>query len=403
MSELIINDKNIWNDWQKAYNECLQKTKRICGLEPKFDGNKCVSALCVINHAMQDIRTYFNSKEKSISNLCFLIRNIDVSITSIIDLNNILLNVGKNKADKAIEKSFRNSECIKNFRTLRSLILAHPVDTNYVNNEGNIETVYLEDVLYGNLIVFEFLIKEKSDYVLKLCIPNEKDPYFKPLNLNETIIPAIKEIINGILQLSDNITKFISQAEEELIRIPLKIKMNTINGYITSLNKELLIRYPEYVWNSEYEQNDSIVLDCINYFNAHFSHDTQNKYNIFLDYIKKELKRIENDLQNMKYDEESQDYFSLCYNSKFASNESYAIEKVVSYLKNSKQKSFTLDEVSKNTTSNTLWGIQQFKKLIPYINEYIPVDVSVSNDELYREFVAANYLSNLNEIKGENE
>ena len=132
--------------WRERHNECAEKVHRICELNQSKDSVKCNSALCVMNHAMQDIRAYFKRNVRSSAELCFLIRNIDVIITGILDINNILLGIGLNKPEKAIERCFTDKAIICKFRTLRSLILAHPVDTHYVNDRGESETVYLDDI-----------------------------------------------------------------------------------------------------------------------------------------------------------------------------------------------------------------------------------------------------------------
>ena len=67
----------------------------------------------------------------------------------------------------------------------------------------------------------------------------------------------------------------------------------------------------------------------------------------------------------------------------------------MAYLDESDATSFTEEDILNTTPSNALWGVQQFKKLIPYIEQYIPVDTTVSDRELYCEYIAAEYLSNI--------
>ena len=69
------------------------------------------------------------------------------------------------------------------------------------------------------------------------------------------------------------------------------------------------------------------------------------------------------------------------------------------YLIDSNEKSYTEEFIDNDTKSNALWGIRCFRLLIPYISEYIPVDVSVTDKELYCQYVAAQYLSNINTTK----
>lgn len=390
-----------YDKWVKKHNECVKSINRICELDSKYDSNKCSSASCVICHAMQDINTYFKNECRSIAELCFLIRNIDVIITCILDLNNILLGIGLRKQDHALNICFQQPNIVHNFRTLRSLILAHPVDTNFINEVGKQEIVYLEDILPKSRATF-LLKLEEFDYVMKFCSPNSKIPHYKELKINRDIIPVIEEIINGISLLTVNVDKLIKKYQKKLSSTPLNICNNTIQDYIITLDKELQKRYPNNVEDIEYEngikEHHSIVYDCLVYVNVSFSKNIQKEYEKFLEYIKDELKRIELDIQNMTYDIYEDSYFTLCYNQDFASEENYAKEKMA-YLKRSDESSFVQDEIPNSIESNSLWGVEQFKKLIPYIEQYFPVDTSVSDKGLYCQYVAAEYLSNIS--KGE--
>ena len=152
--------------WRERHNDCAKKVNRICELNQSKDFVKCNSTLCVMNHAMQDVQGFFERNVRSSAELCFLIRNIDVIITGILDINHILLGIGLNKIEKAIERCFTDKDIICKFRTLRSLILAHPVDTHYVNDKGESETIYLEDVTPFNSSIDSFLVKEKTLFQL---------------------------------------------------------------------------------------------------------------------------------------------------------------------------------------------------------------------------------------------
>lgn len=385
--------------WSRHHSDCVDKVKRLCDLDKTKDAMinsvKCNSILCVICNAMQDICGYFQNNTKSAAELCFLIRNIDVIITGILDINHILFGIGLNKQAKAIERCFTDNKIIGDFRTLRSLILAHPVDTQYINDRGEPVTVYLEDIRPFNSAYDGFLIKKKCDYVKRMCRPESHSSYFEPLTIDNDIVPAINIIIDSVRLLNDNIDKQILLAESNLSIIPLEIDRDSIEKYILSLDKELEKRYPSAVENAEYENGGnyhySIVNECLMYFDAHFSKETQKKYSLFLEYIESELKRIEIDLQAMTFDEDK--YFRLLHNPDFAPSLTYEKEKM-EYLRNSNDSSYTDQFIDNNTPSNELWGIRCFRILEPYISEYIPVDISVSDKELYCQYAAAQYLSN---------
>lgn len=381
--------------WRERHNECAEKVHRICELNQSKDSVKCDSALCVMNHAMQDIQAYFEKNVCSLVELCFLIRNIDVIITGILDINKILLGSSR-KSEKAIERCFTDKAIICKFRTLRSLILAHPVDTHYVNDRGESEIVYLKGISPFNPIIDGFLVEEKCDYVKTLCNPESNKSYFEPLSIEKDIVPVINTIIDSIELLTNNIEQQTKLLETELFQNALNLNESTIQNYIISLDRELEKRYPSAVENVTYTNGNtshySIIYQCLMYFNAHFVKETQEKYDVFLEYVKSELHKIETDLQQMKFNEDS--YFALLYNPHFATGYSYAKQKM-KYLLHSDEKSFTEEYIGDDTPSDALYGIKCFRLLMPYINELIPVDVSVSDKELYCQYVAAEYLSNI--------
>lgn len=380
--------------WKKRQKICVETVRRFYELDNKKNSVKCNSILCVMNNAMQDIQSYFDNHKKSAAELCFLIRNIDVVITGILDINNLLLGIGLNKQEKAIEKCFTNKEIICGFRTLRSQILAHPVDTHYINDRGKLEIVYMENFRPFNPTYDGFLVKTQCDYVKRMCNPESDTSYFEPLFLEKDIVPAINVVIESLKFLSDNIELQINLKEDNLLNTPLSLVKGNIGDYIISLDRELEKRYPSTVENIEYKDGKnwhcSIVYQCLTFFNARFVSQTQVQYDKFLDYLKCELQKIEDDLQQMKFNEDK--YFTLLYSDSLAPEFSYECSKMI-YLLESDETSYTEKSISNDTSSNALWGIRCFRILLPYISKYIPVDLSVSDKALYCQYVAANYLS----------
>ena len=396
-------DRNMSIDydiWRKNHTACVMTVQRFCDLDKRSDAKgrsiKCNSALCVMKNAMQDIQGYFRQNERSSAELCFLIRNIDVIVTGILDISNLLLGIGLNKQEKAIERCFTNKGIICSFRTLRSMVLAHPVDTHYINDKGELETVYLEDILPFNPSIDGLIIKNKCDYVKRMCRPETNESFFEPLIIDTDIVPTINTIVDSIELLTQEIKKQIAIAETDLTKEKMVLVKETIQDYIISLDKELEKRYPSAVETIKYDNGSvgrySIVYECLMYYNANYSKSTMEKYQLFLRYVESELHRIENDLQNMEFDEDK--YFTRFNNSNFAAPYFYEQQKM-EYLRSSDESSYTENYIGNDTLSNELWGIRCFRILIPFIEEHIPVDVSVSDKELYCLYIAAKYLSNV--------
>lgn len=386
--------------WCEKHTACINSVQRLCELNNRKDAAtssvKCNSVLCVMNHAMQDIHSYFQRNIQSSAELCFLIRNIDVIITSILDINHLLFGIGLNKPEKAIERCFTDKETICKFRTLRSMVLAHPVDTFFTNEKGESETVYLEDIRPFNPRFDGFFVRQECDYVKRMCKPESNSSYFEPLSVANDILPVICTVIDSIELLTKNSDQQVLSVESDLSQRNLVLDKSSIQSYIVSLDAELVKRYPSAVTNTLYSDGQtkhySVIYECLQYFNTHFAKETQTRYDVFLDYIRSELHKIESDLQLMRFNEDC--YFTLLYNPEFATNLTYEQSKM-EYLSASDAKSYTEAPIDSNISSDALWGIRCFRLLMPYIEEYIPVDKSVSDKELYCQYVAAEYLSNI--------
>ena len=120
---------------------------------------------------------------------------------------------------------------------------------------------------------------------------------------------VINVIYDSIKQLTNNVEQKIVLYETKLSQTALCLDKSSIQNYIISLDTELEKRYPSAVEKGTYDNGEtyrySLIYQCLVYFNAHFAKETQEKYDVFLDYITNELKIIEFDLQQMKYNEDN--------------------------------------------------------------------------------------------------
>ena len=97
--------------WRTNHNICVGKVRRLCELDNSRNYVKCNSTLCVMNNAMQDIQEYFENGKRSSAELCFLIRNIDVVVTGMLDINNLLLGIS-NKVRRELKEDFDSHRCV---------------------------------------------------------------------------------------------------------------------------------------------------------------------------------------------------------------------------------------------------------------------------------------------------
>ena len=113
-----------------------------------------------------------------------------------------------------MKKSFGidDHKTIEDFRTLRSMVLAHPVNTNFINDNGESSIVYLEDVypMKGSNVL-KLFHKEVSDgdYLLQKGDPNSEEcrSFYEPLLMDRDIKPVIEVLYRGfdllMLRLDD--------------------------------------------------------------------------------------------------------------------------------------------------------------------------------------------------------
>lgn len=188
--------------WVACHNKYNKKLTKILDNENNIKNkSKCLSALEVMATSMQDINKYIINKTDSIADFYQLIRNIDVYISSLITIHSILFGTSKHPKDSVIEQIFKNPNIIYEFRDMRSLILAHPIDTRYKNNNKQIE--YLGMIINkNNPVAIQYKSDNDYDFILKKCKPDTELSYFDKLSIDKDIIPVINELYKALINLN---------------------------------------------------------------------------------------------------------------------------------------------------------------------------------------------------------
>ena len=163
---------------------------------------------------MIDIDDYFNRNACSRESLVYLIRNIDFVVGCIIALNE---NLGFAKADPNISKlkqsfDLNDHKIIEDFRTLRSMVVAHPVDTHFKNDNGERSIIYLEDIYPMRNADFFRLFPSydnvsDNDYLLQKGNPNSEEcrSFYEPLLIDRDIKPVIEALYRGLDRLTSRL------------------------------------------------------------------------------------------------------------------------------------------------------------------------------------------------------
>ena len=110
------------NSWKRMYRDCA---KTVSQIRPK-ESIRCNSSLCAVKDSMLSLDKYFGKETGSLAEVRFLVENVYVMITGILELNNSLFEVDLTEIEKAIEKSFTDKDVIRKFRALRDSVSEHP-------------------------------------------------------------------------------------------------------------------------------------------------------------------------------------------------------------------------------------------------------------------------------------
>lgn len=196
-----------FDEWHRLYNELNDLVKKLGYVKfNTLDCNemvKCFSSMCVLRNCKDDIIEYFETNVKSRNNLYALIRNMDCYIDAFEIINNILLGVGLSNQTKCINNCFNNGSCIIEFRDLRSLILAHPLDTN----TKGIPQPFLEDIIVFDICDFS---NDYYDYKLVMCNRDNHNSYKNKLIIKEDIEPIIQEFIDSLNTLVLKLSTYLN-------------------------------------------------------------------------------------------------------------------------------------------------------------------------------------------------
>ena len=72
------------NSWKRMYRDCA---KTVSQIRPK-ESIRCNSSLCAVKDSMLSLDKYFGKETGSLAEVRFLVENVDVMITGILELNN---------------------------------------------------------------------------------------------------------------------------------------------------------------------------------------------------------------------------------------------------------------------------------------------------------------------------
>lgn len=435
------------------YNQYKKNIDRYLELEP-IDQKEKVDAITLnIRYIIEDINEQidrYNSKEIDLGIYYQMMIKVDFMISAIEELYKIFLNY---KKCKILEEIFKEEDLkeINKFRLLRSLTLAHPLETTRYpevgygkeNNKWYIDIHPLSPT--DRLFDTNNSLKD-GDFVLKIKEQGKEYINKEPIYIEKNIFNIAQIVLKYLKNFNELIEKKVSDKIEILKSQKIEINKERLSKEdILKLKSELKKRYPSYieiidkekfnpedfkrkieeflkVGNLEYIQEDQteeseyiqeeycsldnalIVLE-IEFKDSNIN----NLYNEYKESVKKVIIEYAEALQNMSLEEDEEEKLNnaIFPNTEVLKSKNeknlYRCEKIQSNLLKSNNKS--IDKVREKLKEYTYqececifneieWEIMQLLMLEEDIKEYFPIDIDVNDKMLFAQYCAALYFAN---------
>lgn len=155
-----------------------------------------------LQNAIRDAEYRYASHDRSLSHLYALIRDVDALIVSSLIWRTYLVGGSKKTSQKNLKRVFgNNAGAILAFRTYRSYILAHSLDTK--TSVSNVPDRLLEDVLVKPFGLYGVMHPEckSADYVLKFFVTATGEVEYDCFVLStvfEPVFAAMSDLLRSI-------------------------------------------------------------------------------------------------------------------------------------------------------------------------------------------------------------
>ncbi|BBF43925.1 hypothetical protein lbkm_2613 [Lachnospiraceae bacterium KM106-2] len=409
------------------YFRYVEAIDRYLELIPDKEKEKVDIATLNINYAIQDINRQiesYNIEKPEMGTYYQFVVKTDFLIEVLRYLYPKFID---RKLDSIGSIFKKDTPVIKRFKLIRSLTLAHPLETTYFKNMGfgPNDSKWCEDIIPRNDITDLFRGEDfkKADYII-LIRDKDQGTEPRPILLDEDILVAARTALYYLDKLTKNIEKKvikeIGKLKEEKINIDKKLP---IDEYIHKLKKEVKKRYPDEFEhycidnNGQPEEVEYCILDdALDMIQVKFSSDDQEKaYEKYRQEIIRRVYRYADGIQNMDIEKEkvileniispNPDEFEKRIDSNNSNSINYMCSKISSYLSRS-NKSSSSEAISKlkeytyegckavGKCTNSEWGVIQLFMLKDQINKYFPLDFNLSDKVLYAQYCAALYCIN---------
>lgn len=409
-------------DWQNTCGEFCDVASRYLDLCDSENKSKIAGAASVLNYAVQDLTSLLSSGKQrrwSVELFYQLLVKTDILIGT---CEFVYKQVNGKKLSKQVRETFWGTDypVIKHFRLVRSLVLAHPLETTRFPDEGfggdGEGWKWCEDVRRANSFS-----GDKGDFVLVVREIGKSDINRFQVWIDrdiETAIQAGVSAFDGIRgKLQDQILEVESQLKSE--RIHIEDAEDEIE-LVSILKEALSVRYPS--WIDRYQDCDgswlehSILDDAAEMLVVSFAErHAEERFSAYRSVVSDALQNFADMLQSMTLpcdpsgDCAGQSMLEkvlhpdskALLDSSLLEDKYYCAEKI-EYLHGTNQcpnaNAFLQSIKSQpyaTTCSNLDWGATCFAALSDAIGHWFPVVNHVSGQQLYAQYVSAAYFAQI--------
>ncbi|KAF1298166.1 hypothetical protein BAU15_09995 [Enterococcus sp. JM4C] len=393
-----------------SFDIYLEKMNRYNKLNITDHTEKINTAAVIINYAIQDINRNVKEvnklaekKERRYSTRIFyeLVIKTDHIIHSVDQVSKIM----KIKNDKNI--------AIEKFRRIRSLTLAHPLETTRYENQGfGIENIkWCEDVRPFNPL---FNYKDKTgDFYMVIKEQGKDLPEREAVSIEKDILEAAKIAIKRLDLISNEFEIWINKQTEFFQKKDIfegVEKFSNDGEYLEKLFIALKERYPSKVEVINYADGkiveNSIIDDIKARLLLHFEDKKRNEtYKVYRNELKTVVEKFAFQLQDMSLNEEIENelrniFFPTVKNlEEIAEMDlTYINDKIHEYLYNSNDFSFYSIQQrtirSESELSNSEFSFAKIYDLLEYLTPYFDIDLNSSDRIIAIQYYAALFLLN---------
>lgn len=398
---------------RESFDIYLEKMYRYNELNVTEHTEKIDTAAVIINYAIQDINRNIDKvnelakkNERTYSTGIFyeLVIKADHIIHSVDQVSKIMKI--KNDKNAAIEK----------FRIIRSLTLAHPLETTRYENQGfgkdNIK--WCEDVRpFHPLFNYK---DETGDFYMVIREQGKDLSEREAVSIENDIIEAAKIAIKRLDLISNEFEAWINKQIQFFQK-----KKNIFDGaddfsdyeeYVSKLFIALKERYPSKVEIISYDDGStvesSIIDDIKDRLLLSFDDENRNKtYSLYRNELKSVVGKFAVQLQDMSLDEEIEnELMSILFPStktleKLAKKDlAYIAEKISDYLYRSDSSSFYSIQQRKINSENELTNAEfvftKLSELLEYLTPFFDIDLKTNDRIVAIQYYAALFLMNQN-------